>query len=563
MATYDFERQIYRTIESTQAIILSRPLNLGGVSTSGGGGGGPPGGFTGQLPQSRVTYDMLEDATNYTPLSGYSVLDNLNHIRYRITNLENQNNNLEIQDDNSTIITNATILNFGSNLTVTDNGAGKVTITASGGGAALSDDTPSSLGVAASGVSNLASRGDHVHPHGNLSGGSLHSVASVINNGFMPSLTGNASEYLNGNGSWTTISGGLGNVATDAIWTDKGDLAVGLSAGSASVLSEAWTGQVLRANTALAKGVRWETVDIHTHTSEDHSSECDGLASTFTTWNYFRDYTTDVFLNGLYKIIDVDYTTTYNNFINFSSPPSGGSSLVFNFIVKNDPFLDADYHWVCDDFTAYADNDPISSWIDSISGVELYQDTLANQPVAKDGVVVGKKVVRFTSANSSFLQTLAPLTRGKNSTFYVVFNLRTATTVEGLFFKDGADATGIGFGIDNTYLSYLVDGVISWQDTWKTLSPGTYAYCFRVLDVPGQTPAVSFTLRGGGFSYGASGVSRPVGGFYLGGKMGAGDTPSNFTDIDVMEMYVFNRWDSGEDVIFNLNTLNSTWSTDY
>jgi len=65
-----------------------RPLNLGGVTSTEGGDGGPPGGFMGYLPQTRVAYDLSEDATMDVPTSGESLLDNLNHIRYRIETVE-------------------------------------------------------------------------------------------------------------------------------------------------------------------------------------------------------------------------------------------------------------------------------------------------------------------------------------------------------------------------------------------------------------------------------------------------------------------------------------------
>ena len=65
-----------------------RPLFLGGVTSSGGGDGGPPGGFVGYLPQTRVAYDLSELATLDTAISGASLLDNLNHIRYRIETVE-------------------------------------------------------------------------------------------------------------------------------------------------------------------------------------------------------------------------------------------------------------------------------------------------------------------------------------------------------------------------------------------------------------------------------------------------------------------------------------------
>lgn len=58
---------------------------LGGSSGSGGGSGAPPGGFIGQLPQSRVCFDtsQLEISTGSS-----SLVDNLNHIRKRIYDLE-------------------------------------------------------------------------------------------------------------------------------------------------------------------------------------------------------------------------------------------------------------------------------------------------------------------------------------------------------------------------------------------------------------------------------------------------------------------------------------------
>lgn len=64
---------------------LGKKLNLGGVAGSGGGIGAPPGGFAGQLAQRYVTYDTSEAAT----FSGNnSLVDNLNHIRARLVDLE-------------------------------------------------------------------------------------------------------------------------------------------------------------------------------------------------------------------------------------------------------------------------------------------------------------------------------------------------------------------------------------------------------------------------------------------------------------------------------------------
>ena len=58
---------------------------LGGSSGSAGGSGGPPGGFVGKLIQSQVTYDTTEAET---ATGATSLVDNLNHIRYRINVME-------------------------------------------------------------------------------------------------------------------------------------------------------------------------------------------------------------------------------------------------------------------------------------------------------------------------------------------------------------------------------------------------------------------------------------------------------------------------------------------
>lgn len=63
---------------------FAAPINLGGVTGEGGGSGIPIGGLIGQLIQSKVAYDTTEASTLFTPVSGASLVDNLNHIRYWI-----------------------------------------------------------------------------------------------------------------------------------------------------------------------------------------------------------------------------------------------------------------------------------------------------------------------------------------------------------------------------------------------------------------------------------------------------------------------------------------------
>src|SRR6185369_229595 len=89
-----FDYAILDLVESTVSNIKAKPMNLGAVGGGGGGVGGPPGGYIGWLPQSRVAYDQDELATLSTnpsglnPPSGWSLLDNLNHIRARLRSVE-------------------------------------------------------------------------------------------------------------------------------------------------------------------------------------------------------------------------------------------------------------------------------------------------------------------------------------------------------------------------------------------------------------------------------------------------------------------------------------------
>jgi len=53
---------------------------------------------------------------------------------------------------------------------------------------------------------------------------------------------------------------GSGNVATDAIWDAKGDLAVGTGPNTAAKLTVGANGKVLMAASGEATGLKWETV---------------------------------------------------------------------------------------------------------------------------------------------------------------------------------------------------------------------------------------------------------------------------------------------------------------
>jgi len=152
---------------------FTSPINLGGVTGEGGGSGVPIGGLIGQLIQTKVAYDTTEAESLYTPPSGQSLLDNLNHIRYNIaqrspaivvldeggqvasgvreldfigapvtvevaSGYSDRVNvtisgtggggaSLTVQEDDSPIVTDVTVLNFEGGVEVADEGSGKAT----------------------------------------------------------------------------------------------------------------------------------------------------------------------------------------------------------------------------------------------------------------------------------------------------------------------------------------------------------------------------------------------------------------------------------------------------
>lgn len=135
-------------INTAQRATLARPLWLGGVASASGGAGGPPGGFSGWLPQKRVAYDTSELAASGLPVSGISLLDNLNHIRYRLNTLELASGGTggHIILYSGTAFPSEPKLNFLGNITVVDDPANSrtnITVTGGGGGASgIADITP-------------------------------------------------------------------------------------------------------------------------------------------------------------------------------------------------------------------------------------------------------------------------------------------------------------------------------------------------------------------------------------------------------------------------------------
>jgi len=133
-----YDQQFFEILNNLQRNIEIRPLILGATYGSGGGLGGRSGGFIGVLPQTRVAYDLSESESLAIPpnYSGASLLDNLNHIRYRIASLEAGGvpsgiMGITIQKDDVEISQDVTIINFEGGADVTDNSGGKVTVTIS------------------------------------------------------------------------------------------------------------------------------------------------------------------------------------------------------------------------------------------------------------------------------------------------------------------------------------------------------------------------------------------------------------------------------------------------
>lgn len=128
-----FNRAFFDYLNALKRDMQVKPLVLGGATSSGPGIGGPAGGFIGYLPQGRVTYDAIELGTLDTTVSGPSLWDNLNHIRYRLDVLESGppisiitvsgEYYADIYDD--VIIGNATTSGFTVILPTTSGNAGK------------------------------------------------------------------------------------------------------------------------------------------------------------------------------------------------------------------------------------------------------------------------------------------------------------------------------------------------------------------------------------------------------------------------------------------------------
>lgn len=142
----NLEDKIINLIRGERYKWFTTGVNLGGVTGISGGTGSPIGGFIGQLIQSKVTYDTSENEIWDVPVSGESLVTNLDRIRYRLATLESSGGGgsgisyITIHDEGIDQ-GNVTILDFeGAGVTATVSGStATITVVASGSASNLDD----------------------------------------------------------------------------------------------------------------------------------------------------------------------------------------------------------------------------------------------------------------------------------------------------------------------------------------------------------------------------------------------------------------------------------------
>jgi hypothetical protein len=189
---------------------------LGGTSGSGGGYGSPPGGFVGQLPQSQVTGDTDEFRV-ITSGSVSSLVDNLNRMRYWLTNQISGSAPVptfpgQIWIDGSSGST-FKIRNEADNAWITITG---------GGGGMLDPSSPLDVGGSAIvGTSGSSSHGDHVHRgvHG------VYTTPNVLAYGNIDLVAGTGIAITQSSGSFTfssTSGSAAGHLHGTSRWSSAG-----------------------------------------------------------------------------------------------------------------------------------------------------------------------------------------------------------------------------------------------------------------------------------------------------------------------------------------------------
>ena len=325
-----FDWTILEAINNAFRAVKAAPLVLGGVVGSGGGGGGPVGGFVGHLPQTRVTYDLSELATPSTPASGMSLLDNLNHIRQRLTVVEASSGGggspLSVEDEGVLVSSGVTVLNFeGDSVTATETSTGIVTIsisgiTGSGGGLYTESETPPSSGTT----------GDRWL---DTSAGILFTYVSDIDSSqwveLSPGGVGATSSGVTGSGGHIILDNGSpmdqrtyldfvgsGVIVTDDSGNDKTVITISGGGGGGGYTSRVRattdSGQALGTSATLIK-YNTEVYDtLNEHNTSDGKFTAKATGYYHVSWSILTDYTifsaNHVVASSLYKN-DSEYST--------------------------------------------------------------------------------------------------------------------------------------------------------------------------------------------------------------------------------------------------------------
>lgn len=290
----NFDRSIIELVESTARNFKAMPLNLGAVQGSGGGVGAPPGGYIGWLPQTRVAYDTDEAATLVTSVSG-SILDNLNHIRYRLNILESGGSIIVTDDNNTLSYTDTTNLHFiGSGVVVTDLGSGDVQITINATG------TGGGSGVFGSNEFYVDQSGGTSDTYGTLSGlvNSSNTLFGVSASGY---VSGSLLVFLNGQ---------LQTQGSSEDWVETTPSAGTFTFNSAPTSGDQLTAHYMRATTASG-----------------NADTLDGFHATS-----FRKATSFVTKTADYTVTSNDDIILCNNTtgITITLPPATGTGIIYN-----------------------------------------------------------------------------------------------------------------------------------------------------------------------------------------------------------------------------------------
>lgn len=208
--------------------------------------------------------------------------------------------------------------------------------------------------------------------------------------------------------------------------------------------------------------------------------------------------------------------------------------------------LEAEYH--ADDAFLPAVGGRIASWTDQSGlGRNLVQANAALRPIAADagGIWAGRKCVRFTAANSEYMETAA-------------FTLAQPTTVVTVFRNRAPGASGIkdiiwgGRGAVAVFQSTTTGGVETQLYpgtaglTWNGTS-GSNGFCVATGTVNGASSTIDINaVRVAG--PGGLGVAAPSGLALASMGTAGGGGPGRYTDIDVFCLLIYSRVLSLEEI---------------